>query len=171
MAKDPADHHGYMRIAIAAAKAGAAHGNFPVGSVVVRNGEIVASGHNEVVSSSDPTAHAEIVGLRRAGTALGTPLLAGCTLYTTLEPCPMCAAALSWARIERVVIGALFPPTGGVRSRARILDLMADLVHPVEVVVEVLPEECLELIPEDLRTAPPRKQVDPAMLDRTNEGP
>lgn len=159
MAKNPADHHAYMRVAIAEAKAGAARGNFPVGSVVVRNDEIVARGHNEVVSSSDPTAHAEIVGLRRAGAALGTPLLTGCTLYTTLEPCPMCAAALSWARIERVVIGALFPPTGGVRSRVRILDLMGDLVHLVEVVAEVLPRECLELIPEDLKTVPPRRRA------------
>lgn len=157
MVKNPADHHGYMRIAIAEARAGAARGNFPVGSVVVRSGEIVARGHNEVVSGSDPTAHAEIVALRRAGAFLGAPLLAGCTLYTTLEPCPMCAAALSWARIDRVVIGALFPPTGGVRSRVRLLDLMGDLVHPVEVVAEVLARECLALIPAELRTAPPRK--------------
>lgn len=159
MTEPTTDHRVFMRVAIAEAKAGAARGNFPVGSVVVGSGEIVARGHNEVVSSSDPTAHAEIVGLRRAGTSLGTPLLAGCTLYTTLEPCPMCAAALSWARIDRVVIGALFPPTGGVRSRLRLLDLMGDLVHPVEVVTEVLPQECLELIPEDLRAAPPRKKA------------
>lgn len=140
-----------MRAAIAEARAGAAKGNLPVGSVVVRGGQIVARGHNEVVSGSDPTAHAEVVALRRAGAALGTPLLTGCTLYTTLEPCPMCAAALSWARIERVVIGALFPRSGGVRSRARILDLMGPIVHPVEVEAEVLPAECLGLLPPDYR--------------------
>lgn len=140
-----------MRAAIAEARAGAAKGNLPVGSVVVRGGQIVARGHNEVVSGSDPTAHAEVVVLRRAGAALGTPLLTGCALYTTLEPCPMCAAALSWARIERVVIGALFPRSGGVRSRARILDLMGPIVHPVEVEAEVLPAECLGLLPPDYR--------------------
>lgn len=63
----------------------------------------------------------------------------------------MCAAALSWARIERVVIGALFPRSGGVRSRARILDLMGPIVHPVEVEAEVLPAECLDLLPPDSR--------------------
>lgn len=140
-----------MRAAIAEARAGAAKGNLPVGSVVVRGGQIVARGHNEVVSGSDPTAHAEVVALRRAGAVLGTPLLTGCALYTTLEPCPMCAAALSWARIERVVIGALFPRSGGVRSRARILDLMGPIVHPVEVEAEVLPAECLGLLPPDYR--------------------
>ncbi|MBI2461237.1 MAG: nucleoside deaminase [Candidatus Rokubacteria bacterium] len=146
-----AQHEGFLRAAIAEAQAGAAEGNFPVGSVVVRDGAIVARGHNEVVTASDPTAHAEMVALRRAGAALGTPLLAGCTLYTTLEPCPMCAAALSWARIDRLVIGALFPPTGGVRSQARVLELMAPLVHPVEVVAEVLAEECLALLPPEAR--------------------
>ena len=145
------DHQAFMREAMVEATAAAAKGNVAVGSIVVRDGRIVARGHNEVVSGHDPTAHAEIVALRRAGAALGTPVLAGCTLYTTLEPCPMCAAALSWARIDRVVIGALFPRTGGVRSLARILDLMGPVVHPVEVVAEVLPEECLGLLPPEYR--------------------
>lgn len=140
-----------MREAMAEARLAASEGNVAVGSIVVRDGRIVARGHNEVVSGHDPTAHAEIVALRRAGAALGTPVLSGCTLYTTLEPCPMCAAALSWARIERVVIGALFRRTGGVRSVARILDLMGPVVHRVEVVAEVLPEECLALLPPDYR--------------------
>ena len=145
------DHQAFMREAMVEATAAAAKGNVAVGSIVVRDGRVVARGHNEVVSGHDPTAHAEIVALRRAGAALGTPVLAGCTLYTTLEPCPMCAAALSWARIDRVVIGALFPRTGGVRSLARILDLMGPVVHRVEVVAEVLPEECLGLLPPEYR--------------------
>ena len=151
MPGNPGDHETFMRLAIEEARRGGAQGNVPVGSVVVRDGQVVARGHNEVISGSDPTAHAEMVALRCAGGALGTPVLSGCTLYTTLEPCPMCAAALSWARIERVVIGALFPRTGGVLSRARILDLMGPLVHPVEVVAEVLPEECMNLLPPDYR--------------------
>lgn len=140
-----------MREAMAEGRLAASKGNVPVGSVVVREGRIVARGHNEVVSGGDPTAHAEIVALRRAGAALGTPALSGCTLYTTLEPCPMCAAALVWARVDRVVIGALFPRTGGVRSLARILDLLGPVIHRVEVVAEVLPQECLALLPPDYR--------------------
>ncbi|MFZ1059645.1 MAG: nucleoside deaminase [Candidatus Rokuibacteriota bacterium] len=145
------DHQAFMREAMVEARAAAAKGNVAVGSIVVRDGRVVARGHNEVVSGHDPTAHAKIVALRRVGSALGTPVLAGCTLYATLEPCPMCAAALSWGRIDRVVIGALFPRTGGVRSLARILDLMGPVVHRVEVVAEVLPEECLALLPPEYR--------------------
>lgn len=145
------DHEAWMRQAMAEARLAASKGNVPVGSVVVREGRIVARGHNEVVSGHDPTAHAEIVALRRAGAALDTPALTGCTLYTTLEPCPMCAAALVWARVDRVVIGALFPRTGGVRSLARILDLLGPVIHRVEVVAEVLPQECLALLPPDYR--------------------
>ena len=78
------DHQAFMREAMAEAKLAAAKGNVAVGSIVVRDGRVVARGHNEVVSGHDPTAHAEIVALRRAGAALGTPVLAGCTLYTTL---------------------------------------------------------------------------------------
>jgi tRNA(adenine34) deaminase len=155
MAMGSGGHEAFMREAMAEARAAAAAGNLAVGSVVVRDGAVVGRGHNEVISASDPTAHAEMVALRRAGAALATPALSGCTLYTTLEPCPMCAAALSWARLERVVIGALFPPTGGVRSRARILDLMGSIIHPVEVVAEVLPRECLALLPPEYRSHVP----------------
>jgi tRNA(adenine34) deaminase len=151
MTVEPGSHEAFMRAAIEEARSGGAQGNLPVGSVVVREGRIVARGHNEVVSGADPTAHAEVVALRRAGAALGTPFLSGSTLYTTLEPCPMCAAALAWARIDRVVIGALFGRSGGVRSRARVLDLMGPIVHQVEAIAPVLPEECLALLPPDYR--------------------
>ena len=140
-------HEVWMREAIAEARAGGALGNIPVGALVVREGRIVARGHNEAVSGCDPTAHAETVVIRRAAGALGSPELRGCTVYTTLEPCVMCAGALVYARVERVVIGALVPRTGGVRSRARILDLLGPVIHPVEVVAEVLPGECLALLP------------------------
>lgn len=153
MTTGASEHERFMREAMAEARAGAAKGNLAVGSVVVRGAEIVARGHNEVMSRPDPTAHAETVALQHAARALGTPVISGCTLYTTLEPCMMCAAALAWARVDRVVIGSLFPRTGGVRSRARILDLMASIVHPVDVVAEVLPAECLALLPPDYREA------------------
>ena len=151
MPDNVSEHEGFMREAIAEARAGAGEGNLAVGSVIVRGGEILARGHNEVISGSDPTAHAEVMAVRHAARTLKTPLLSGATLYTTLEPCPMCAAALAWARVDRVVIGALFPRSGGVRSRARILDLMGPIVHQVAVVAEVLPAECLALLPPDYR--------------------
>ncbi len=77
----------------------------PFGAVVVRAGEVVASGHNCVVSGNDPTAHAEIVAIRKAGASLGKYDLSECTLYTTCEPCPMCRSAIHWARIRNVVYG------------------------------------------------------------------
>ncbi len=144
-------HQAFMREAIAEARTGAGKGNLAVGSVVVRDGEVLARGYNEVVSGFDPTAHAEVMAIRHAAAALRTPVLSGCTLYTTLEPCPMCAAALAWARIDEVVIGALFPRSGGVRSKARVLDLMGPIVHQVEVVASVLPAECLALLPPEYR--------------------
>lgn len=151
MTTDASEHERFMREAMAEARAGAVTGNLPVGSVIVKGGHIIARGHNEVMSRPDPTAHAETVALQHAARALGTPLLSGTTLYTTLEPCVMCAAALAWARVDRVVIGALFARSGGVRSRARILDLMGPIVHQVNVVTEVLPAECLALLPPDYR--------------------
>jgi tRNA(adenine34) deaminase len=154
----PAEHERWMREAIAEARLGGAAGNIPVGSVVVRDGAVVARGHNEALSAHDPTAHAETVAIRRAGAALGAPVLAGCTVYTTLEPCPMCAAACALARVERVVIGALVARSGAVRSRLRLLDDMVTIVRPalpgpIEVVAEVLREECLAVLPPDLRAA------------------
>lgn len=151
MTTDASEHERFMREAMAEARAGAVTGNLPVGSVIVKGGHLIARGHNEVMSRPDPTAHAETVALQHAARALGTPLLSGTTLYTTLEPCVMCAAALAWARVDRVVIGALFARSGGVRSRAHILDLMGPIVHQVNVVTEVLPAECLALLPPDYR--------------------
>ncbi len=83
------DHERFMEIALQEASIGEAEGNLPVGSVIVRQGEVIARGHNETTSTNDPTAHAETVALRKAGPALGAADLSGSTLYTTLEPCPM----------------------------------------------------------------------------------
>jgi len=145
------EHASFMREALAEGRAGAALGNLGVGSVVVRDGRILARGYNEVLSGGDPTAHAEVVAIRRAAAGLGTWSLAGTTLYTTLEPCAMCAGALVAARVDRVVIGALVP-RGGVRSLLRVLDALAPVVHRVEVVAEVLADECLALLPPDYPT-------------------
>ena len=111
-----------MREALALAAEAAAAGEVPVGAVVVRGGEIVGRGYNRPITSSDPTAHAEIVALREAAQALGNYRLPGCDLYVTLEPCAMCVGAMVHARIARVVYGARDPKTGACGS---IVDLPA----------------------------------------------
>ncbi len=114
----------------------------PVGALVVApGGEIIGEGWNRNIAESDPSAHAEIVAMRRAGQALGNHRLAGCTLVVTLEPCAMCAMAMVHARLTRVVFGAFDPKTGAAGS---VFDLLADPRHNhrVEVVGGVLAEEC-----------------------------
>ncbi len=105
-----------MTRALALARDAAAAGEVPVGAVVVRDGEIIAEGHNQPRASGDPTAHAEIVALRAAASKLGTEKLADCDLWVTLEPCTMCAGAISHARIKRVYYGAVDPKGGAVDS-------------------------------------------------------
>ena len=109
-----------MREALALAAQAAAAGEVPVGAVVVRDGKVVGRGFNRPISSSDPTAHAEIVALREAAASEGNYRLAGCNLYVTLEPCAMCVGAMVHARIARVVFGARDPKTGACGS---IVDL------------------------------------------------
>ena len=96
----------WMRIAIRQAELGIAEGQSPFGACIVKAGRQLAAAHNLVWQSCDPTAHAEIGAIREASSALGTIDLAGCTIYSTCEPCPMCFAACHWARISRVVYGA-----------------------------------------------------------------
>jgi tRNA(Arg) A34 adenosine deaminase TadA len=102
----PPDDVGFLRRAIALAVASVDAGGGPFGAVVVHAGRVVGEGQNRVVPCCDPTAHAEIEALRQAATRLGTHELAGCVVYASAEPCPMCAAALHWARVERVVFAA-----------------------------------------------------------------
>lgn len=112
----------FMRAALDEAAKAAAAGEVPVGAVLVREGAIVARGWNRPISTSDPTAHAEVVALREAASALGNYRLPGCELYVTLEPCAMCVGALVHARVSRVVYGARDPKTGACGS---IVDLPA----------------------------------------------
>ncbi|NUN59924.1 MAG: nucleoside deaminase, partial [Burkholderiaceae bacterium] len=105
-----------MRLALAEAEAAARDGEVPVGAVVVRGGEVIATGRNAPVAGHDPTAHAEIVALRAAAHQLGNYRLEDCTLYVTLEPCAMCSGALLHARLPRVVYGAPDPKTGAAGS-------------------------------------------------------
>ena len=110
----------FMREALAEAEKALAAGEMPVGCVIARGGEILARAHNEREAAGDPTAHAEVLAIRRAAKALGSWRLDGCALYVTLEPCPMCAGAISQARISRLVYGADDPAYGCAGSVYRI---------------------------------------------------
>jgi tRNA(adenine34) deaminase len=108
-----------MRRALEEAQRAAARGEVPIGAVVVRNGAIVASAGNSTIADRDPTAHAEMIALRTAAKELGAERLTDCDLYVTLEPCTMCAAAISFARIRRLYFGAADPKGGAVESGVR----------------------------------------------------
>ena len=135
-----------MAAALAQAALAPEHGDVPIGAVVVGpSGEVVAAAHNERELTGDPTAHAEVLALRRAAEAVGSWHLDGHTLVVTLEPCTMCAGALVLARVERVVIGAWDPKAGAVSS---LFDVVRDprLNHRVEVVAGVEAEACGDLL-------------------------
>ncbi len=135
----------FMREALALARQAEAHGEVPVGAVIVVDGEIVGRGFNSPIAQSDPTAHAEILALREAGAHLRNYRLEEATLYATLEPCVMCAGALVAARIRRLVFGARDLRFGGVRSKFHLADSEL-LNHRVEIVEGVLAAECVELV-------------------------
>ena len=136
----PTDEH-WMSMALDLAHQAALRGEVPVGAVVVKDGVLIASGHNQPVSTHDPTAHAEVVALRAAAQALGNYRLEGCTLYVTLEPCLMCSGALLNARLARVVYGATEPKTGGAGSVLNVFAL-DQLNHHTQVQGGVLAEAC-----------------------------
>ena len=112
----------WMAEALHEAELAASEGEIPVGCVIVRDGQLVARGHNLREQTGDPTAHAEVVAIRRAAQALGCWKLSSCTMYVTLEPCPMCAGAISQARISRLIYGAGDPAYGCAGSVYRIPD-------------------------------------------------
>lgn len=139
------DHQKYMLQALAQAEAAAALDEVPVGAVIVQEGRVLAAAHNERERLHDPTAHAEMIAITQAAESLASWRLEGCTLYVTLEPCPMCAGAIQQARISRVVYGADDPKAGAVQSLFRLLD-DSRLNHQVESVGGVLAEECGKLL-------------------------
>jgi tRNA(adenine34) deaminase len=134
-----------MRAALDEAARAEARGEVPVGAVVVRAGEVVAAGHNLTHTLNDPSAHAEMVAIRRAAQATGHWRLLDCTLYVTLEPCAMCSGAIVLARIPRLVFGAWDPKAGMCGS---LENLVQDrrLNHRVELVGGVLEEQCGEVL-------------------------
>ncbi len=135
----------FMRRALELAREAEAAGEVPVGAVIVKDGAIVAEGWNRPIGTNDPSAHAEMVALRAAGTALGTYRLLDTTLYVTLEPCPMCAGAMVHARVKRVVYGATDPRAGACGTVFNITQHPA-LNHRLECDGGVLAEECGTLL-------------------------
>jgi tRNA(Arg) A34 adenosine deaminase TadA len=121
-----------MGLALAEARAAAARGEVPVGAVIVRDGTVIAAAGNRPREAHDPTAHAEVLAIRRACEALGDERLTGCDLYVTLEPCTMCAAAIAFARIRRVYFGAPDPKGGAVEHGVRFFQ-QATCHHAPEV--------------------------------------
>ena len=108
-----------MDLALAEARAAAADGEVPIGCVIVRDGAVIARGRNRTVADHDPTAHAEMMALRAAAVVVGAERLTACDIYVTLEPCTMCAGALSLARVRRLYYGAADPKGGAVDSGVR----------------------------------------------------
>lgn len=137
----------FMRQALDQARNAWALGEVPVGAVVVKEGEVIATGFNQPIGTHDPTAHAEIMALRAAATILGNYRLPGCELYVTLEPCAMCSGAMMHARLARVVFGASDPKTGACGSIVNLFQ-QEKLNHHTEVTGGVLAEECGALLKE-----------------------
>lgn len=135
----------FMRRALELAARAEAAGEVPVGALVARGGEILGEGWNRPISSRDPTAHAEIVAMREAARALDDYRLGGTTLYVTLEPCPMCAAALVHARVARLVFGAWDPRQGAAGSAFNLVTAR-EMNHRVDCYGGVLADECGDLL-------------------------
>jgi tRNA(adenine34) deaminase len=124
--------HTFMDLALDEAHAAAETGEVPIGCVIVHDGDMIAQAGNRTLADRDPTAHAEMVAIRQAAAALGSERLVDCDLYVTLEPCAMCAAAISFARIRRLYYGAADPKGGAVESGVRYFD-SATCFHRPEV--------------------------------------
>ncbi len=135
----------YMREALKEAQAAFEEDEVPIGAVVVWNGRVIARGHNMTERLHDPSAHAEMIALTAATEAMGGKYLDECSLYVTVEPCPMCAGAMNWAQVGKVVYGAADPKRGFSK-------FTPSLLHPkTEVVSGVLAEECGEIVSEFFR--------------------
>ena len=140
-------HDDFMRAALGEARAALAENEVPIGAVIVREGRVVGSGHNQRETLKDPTAHAEMIAITQAAAGLGDWRLENCALYVTLEPCPMCCGAILQARIPIVVYGATDPKAGAVESLFRLLSDNR-LNHRCEIVPGVLADECGRLLTE-----------------------
>jgi len=135
----------FMQFALDEARAAALRGEVPIGCVIVRNGEVIARAGNSPIADKDPTAHAELMAIRQAAATLGTDRLIDCDLYVTLEPCTMCAAAMSFARIRRLYFGAADPKGGAVEHGVRFFSA-ATCHHRPQVYGGINERECASLL-------------------------
>ena len=158
----------YMRQALSQAHNAWALGEVPVGALIVKDGEIIATGFNQPIGTHDPTAHAEIMALRAAASILGNYRLPGCELYVTLEPCAMCAGAMMHARLARVVFGASDPKTGACGSVVNLFE-QEKLNHHTELVGGVMAQERGNLLKEFFASR--RADAQRAMAEPLEPGP
>ena len=146
------EHEKFMAMAIEEAQKGLRSGEPPFGAVIVRDGQVVGRAYNTVNSSGDPTAHAETMAVRNAAANLKTPALKGCTLYTSCDPCPMCAGAMMFSNIERLVVGARSEALALIRKvapRTYTAEGLSQMMHmKLEVVRGVLQEEAEKVLAE-----------------------
>jgi tRNA(adenine34) deaminase len=138
-------HEDWMRLALEQAQKAMASDEVPIGALIVHNGQIIGVGYNQKEQDQDPTAHAEILAIRRAAEKTGHWRLADAILYVTLEPCPMCAGAIIQSRIKHLVYGASDPKGGAIESVINLLNVNY-WNHKVEVTAGVLEEECSALL-------------------------
>lgn len=143
-------HDFFMQIALQEAEIAREEGEVPVGAVVTHNERVIASAHNQREQLRDPTAHAEMIAITQAAESLSSWRLEGCTLYVTLEPCPMCAGAILQARVPMLVYGARDPKAGAVHSLFRLLE-DSRLNHTTQAVSDVLAEPCGAILTDFFR--------------------
>jgi len=153
----------FMQTAIGQAQIARDNGDVPIGAVIVKDNQLIAKAYNQRQQLQDPTAHAEIIALTQAAAAVGNWRLHNCTMYVTLEPCPMCAGALVLARIDRLVYGCDDPKTGACKS---LYNIVQDerLNHRLEVTAGVLAKECKQLLQDFFE----QKRVQKRKLKTTN---
>ena len=138
-------NNNFMSTAIEIAKKGQLQNEIPVGAIIVKNKKIIAHAHNLILTCQDPTAHAEIEAIRNASKFLNSYNLSGCDLYVTLEPCPMCAYAISLARISRLFFGALDVKRGAIENGPRLYNYTYSF-HKPEVFGSIMENECSEIL-------------------------
>lgn len=138
----------FMNQALILAKKAQSHGDVPIGAVIVRDGKIIARGENRVQKSKNPTLHAEIVAINKACKKSDSKFLDGCDIYVTLEPCAMCATAISFARIQNIYFAATDEKGGGITANARVFENDKHLWHPNVIQVPEYAEESAKLLKE-----------------------
>jgi tRNA(adenine34) deaminase len=147
----PDEDAAWMEEALEQARQAATAGEVPVGALVIKDGKVLGRGQNRNLRENDPTAHAEIIALRQAAAALGNHRLTGCAMFSTIEPCCMCAGALVHARIARLVYGATDPKAGAAGSVIEVIN-HSQLNHKMEVKAGVLAARCAEILQDFFRS-------------------